>query len=117
MKKDVELMNRFELLNEVERLKRLLEHAESVEANRQILSAENRRLNTEVGRLYSQQTIIAQYFDALGQQPGMQMWLDVADDLRCNRLVSPKFHKRASKRKVTDRRTESQGRRKKTRRI
>lgn len=109
-------MNRFELINEVERLKRQLERAERVEQDNKYLSSENNRLNQEVGRLYSQQTIIAQYFDSLGQQPGMQIWLDVADDLRCGRLVSPKFHQRASRRNVAERRTQPQGRRKKSRR-
>jgi hypothetical protein len=116
MRKDVESMNRFELLNEVVRLTQRLERADRVEADNAYLSSENRRLNTELGRLYSQQTIIAQYLDHVGQEKDKAFLLDIADDLRCGRLVGYKFAKRVSKRIVTERRTQAQGRRKTQRR-
>lgn len=116
MKKDVESMNRFELINEVERLRRDLKQVAREADSLADCQSETRRLTQEIGRLYSQQTIIAQYLDVLGQEPGMEMWLNVADDLRCNRLISPTMWNGGSRRSVRDRRMEAQGRRRKARR-
>ncbi len=114
--KDVEHMNRFELMNEVERIKgerdRYKKQAESLS----FYQNENHEQNLEIERLRSQQVIVAQYFDVLGQTPGFEMWLDVADDLRCGRLISPKKFVRQSQRTTRDRRVQPQGRRKGTRR-
>lgn len=115
-KKDVEQMNRFELINEVVRLTQLIERANETQAENSYLSSENHRLGVEIGRLQSQQVVIAQYLDKIGQEPGKEFWLDVADDLRCGRLVGGKFLQRASKRSGSERRTQAQGRRKAKRR-
>lgn len=108
-------MNRFELINELERVKRF-DRTEEYFKEIRFLQAENKRLNDEIGLLHTVLTYTAHHFDALGQRPGFEMYLDVADDIRCNRLVSPPDFKRQSKRNVRDRREQAQGRRKKSRR-
>ncbi len=109
-KKDVEHMNRFELMNELERVRQL---DRTVEYGREVsrLQEENHRLNGEVNRLLSQQVVIAQHFDNLGQTPGMEMWLDVADDLRTGRIGLPSALANRAQR-LKERRTQAQGRRK-----
>ena len=115
--KDPELMNRFELINELEKLVKERDYYKKQAESLSFYQDENHKHVAELGRLYSQQTIIAQYFDALGQKPGMKMWLDVADDLRTGRLIGLTGFKRRSKRDVKDRREQPQGRRKKARRV
>lgn len=109
-------MNRYELMNEIERIKERREDSDRTVNELSYLRRENERLNDEVNRLLSQQVVISQYFDTLGRESGKEMWLDVADDLRRGRLVSPPNFKRQSKRNTTERRTQQQGRRKSTRR-
>jgi hypothetical protein len=111
-KKDVEHMNRFELMNELERVRKF-DRTDDLSRELRSLQDENHKLNQEVNRLLSQQVIVAQYFDVLGQKPGMEMWLDVADDLRTGRLGLPSVFASRAKR-VKERRTQAQGRRKPT---
>jgi hypothetical protein len=115
-KKELDEMNRYELMNEIERIKERREDSDRTVNELSYLRRENERLNDEVNRLLSQQVVISQYFDTLGRESGKEMWLDVADDLRRGRLVSPPNFKRQSKRNTTERRTQQQGRRKSTRR-
>lgn len=110
-KKDVEHMNRFELMNELERVRAELNRADRADRELEMLQSENHRLNHEVNRLLSQQVIVAQHFDNLGQTPGMEMWLDVADDLRTGRIGLPSALSNRARR-LKERRTQAQGRRK-----
>lgn len=111
LKKNVEHMNRFELMNELERVRKF-DRTEEYSQEVRRLQDENHKLNQEVNRLLSQQVIVAQYFDALGQKPGQEMWLDVADDLRMGQLVPSVVANRALR--VKERRAQAQGRRKPT---
>lgn len=108
-------MNRFELINELERVKRF-DRTEEYSKEISWLQSENERLSIELDRTRSVLVITAEHLDALGKKPGFEMYLDVADDMRCYRLVSPPDFKRQSRRNLRDRREQSQGRRKKTRR-
>jgi len=103
-------MNRFELMNELERV-RNFDRTDELSREVSRLQDENHKLNLEVNRLLSQQVVVAQYFDVLGQEPGKEMWLDVADDLRTGRLGLPSVFSKRAKR-LKERRTQPQGRRK-----
>lgn len=107
-------MNRFELINELERVK---SNDKTEELRREVerLHRENDKLHEDLEKCRSTLVIVAQHMDALGaSDPNMRVYLDVADDIRRHQVKPPAAV--VKRRSLKDRRVAAQGRRKATRR-
>ncbi len=104
-------MNRYELMNEFERLKKFDKTEEYYQSILR-LQRENDKLHNELECCRSQLVICAQYFDHLGGSDArLREYLTVADDIRLKKLCAPTATT-STRRKLVERRKEVQGRRK-----
>lgn len=114
-KRPVDEMNRFELMNELERVK---ESDRTEEYGREIsrLQAENEKLKEKLDVWRQQVMLTAHHLDYLARSSeGLRYLLDTADDLRRGAL-KPLDGETPPPRSLKDRRQQSQGRRKGARR-
>lgn len=84
-RKDVHLMNRYELLEEIGKIKSE-DRTEEYYATIERLKEENKKLADRVDILGQMVLIAARHFDILGQNPGQEIYLDIADDLRMEKI-------------------------------